>query len=468
MRNLLRRYNANIPISLLAGTLALSTVAGAQEALDDPIPEPIDSGHVRIVLETSADGMTAPNWGRDVPGCTNLQDRLVVSDQIGILWAVNIDTGDKSVLLDVSGQLVSLGIAGPGTFDERGLLGFTFHPDFANNGLLYTYTSEPVAGPADFSTMPAGVDANHQSVINEWRVPAPSCERSAVVDPTSRRELLRIDEPQFNHNGGALAFGPYGMLYVSLGDGGAADDQGVGHVPGGNGQDPGNVLGTILRIDPQGSNAANGQYGVPVDNPFVGDAGAVDEIFAYGFRNPFRFSFDAYTGEMMIADVGQNDIEEVDVGVPGGNYGWPIKEGSFCFHPNGTEPGFVFNCGPGNAPEGLVEPVAVYDHDEGIAVIGGFVYRGSLIPNLMGRYVFGDYFQPYINSGRLFYLGKNDRIFELDLRDRDSLGLVLLGFGQDAFGELYVLANETGTPFGDTGVVLRMANGQGNVPDRFR
>ncbi|MCR8915410.1 PQQ-dependent sugar dehydrogenase [Marinobacter panjinensis] len=468
MRDVLRRYNANFSMSLLAGTLALSTVAGAQEALDDPIPEPIDSGHVRIVLETSADGMTAPNWGSDVPGCTNLQDRLVVSDQDGILWAVNIDTGDRSVLLDVSDRLVSLGVGGPGTFDERGLLGFTFHPDFANNGLLYTYTSEPVAGPADFSTMPVGVDANHQSVINEWRVPAPSCERGAVVDPTSRRELLRIDEPQFNHNGGTLAFGPYGMLYISLGDGGAADDQGVGHVPGGNGQDPGNVLGTILRIDPQGSNAANGQYGVPVDNPFVGDADAVDEIFAYGFRNPFRFSFDAYTGEMMIADVGQNDIEEVDVGVPGGNYGWPIKEGSFCFHPNGTEPGFVFNCGPGNAPAGLVEPVAVYDHDEGIAVIGGFVYRGSLIPNLMGRYVFGDYLQPYIDSGRLFYLGKNDRIFELDLRDRDSLGLVLLGFGQDAFGELYVLANETGTPFGDTGVVLRMVNGQGKAPNRFR
>ncbi|HEX6304700.1 MAG TPA: PQQ-dependent sugar dehydrogenase [Anaerolineales bacterium] len=439
--------------------IAVTPVLADTEPLEDPIPEPIETGQVRIRLETVATEMTAPNWGTAVPGCESLSGRLVVTDQDGILWAVNLATGQKSVLLDVGDRLVALGAFGPGTFDERGLLGVAFHPDFAGNGLLYTYTSEPVDGPADFSTMPMGVAPNHQSVISEWQIPDP-CDASSVVDPESRRELLRIDQPQFNHDAGALVFGPDGELYISLGDGGAADDQGVGHVEGGNGQDPSNILGTILRIDPDGNNSANGQYGIPADNPFVSQPDALDEIFAYGLRNPFRFSFDSRTGEMYIADVGQNDIEEISLGVSGGNFGWRIKEGSFCFDPNGTDPGFVFECGPGDAPEGLIDPIAEYDHDEGIAVVGGFVYRGSEIPPLKGRYVFGDFLQPAIDSGRLFYLQKNDRILEFQLVDQDTLGLRLLGFGQDASGELYVLANATGTPFGDTGVVLRITSGQ--------
>jgi hypothetical protein len=371
-------------------------------------------------------------------------------------------TGQKGIFLDVSDRLVALGIAGPGTFDERGLLGVALHPDFSSNGLLYTYTSEPVAGDADFSTMPADIAANHQSVVLEWQVPDP-CDPDAVVEAASPRELLRIDEPQFNHDAGAVNFGPDGMLYISLGDGGAADDQGDGHVPSGNGQDPGNILGTIIRIDPAGADSSNGQYGIPAGNPFVGVLGFVDEIFAYGFRNPFRFSFDAHTGDMLIADVGQNDIEEIDIGVAGGNYGWRVKEGSFCFDPNNDDPGFVFNCQPGDAPASLIDPVAEYDHDEGIAVIGGFVYRGAQIPPLFGRYVFGDFILPAIASGRLFYLQPNNRSMEFRFADRENLGLTLLGFGQDAFGELYVLANQTGTPFGDTGVVLRLASGRGAV-----
>jgi len=441
----------------LAGTGVAS--AGGQEPLEDPIPEPIEPGprSREIQLETVASGMTAPNWGTEVPGCPGLRGRLVVADQDGVLWAVDLATGEKSVLLDVSDRLVSLGVAGPGSFDERGFLGVAFHPEFADNGLLYTYTSEPVDGDADFSTMPDGVSPNHQSVLGEWRVPEPR-KPSSVVDPASRREILRVDEPQFNHDAGCLAFGPDEKLYVAFGDGGAADDQGVGHAPGGNGQDPSNVLGTILRIDPDGDDGPNGQYGVPSDNPFVGDSDAVDEIFAYGFRNPFRFSFDDRTGELYVADVGQNDVEEVDLVVAGGNYGWRQKEGSFCFDPNGDDPGFVYDCDPGGESDDLIDPIAEYDHDEGIAAVGGFVYRGEQIPPLRGRYVFGDFFQPEIGSGRLFYLGKNDRIRGLSFADRETLGFSLLGFGRDADGELYVLANETGTPFGDTGLVLRIAS----------
>lgn len=461
----MNRKTMRFTFVLVASMLFLvGATAMAAEALEDPIPEPIATGPLRVRFETVTTGMTAPNWGAAVPGCTALKGRLVVTDQDGILWAVNLATGGKSVFLDVSDRLVSLGVAGPGTFDERGLLGVAFHPNFATNGLLYTYTSQPVDGPADFSTMPEDEEANHQSVITEWQVPEP-CDASSVVDPTSDRELLRIDQPQFNHDAGALVFGPDDMLYIALGDGGAADDQGVGHVPGGNGQEPGNILGTILRIDPDGDTAANGQYGIPADNPFVGTEGFLDETFAYGFRNPFRFSFDTRTGAMYIADVGQNDIEEIDIGVAGGNYGWRIKEGSFCFDPNSNDPGFVFTCGPDDAPEGLIDPIAEYDHDEGIAVVGGFVYRGRRIPPLRGRYVFGDFFQPPILSGRLFYLEKNARILEFQLADRDTLGFALLGFGQDANGEVYALANLTGTPFGDTGVVLRIAPADRPAPN---
>ena len=199
-------------------------------------------------------------------------------------------------------------------------------------------------------------------MVTEWLVPQPG-DPAAVIDPTSGRAVLSIAQPQANHNGGALTFGPDDRLYISLGDGGAGDDQGPGHSPQGNGQDPGNPLGAILRIDPDGADSANGQYGVPPENPFFPGGpgpfggpngcldGLCDEIFAFGFRNPFRFSFDAATGDLYAADVGQHFVEEVDLVRRGGNYGWPVKEGSFCFDPNGTGAGFVTDnpdpaCGP--------------------------------------------------------------------------------------------------------------------------
>jgi glucose/arabinose dehydrogenase len=268
------------------------------------------------------------------------------------------------------------------------------------------------------------------------------------------------------------------MLYISLGDGGEADDQGDGHSDQGNGQDPSNVLGTILRIDPLGSNSANGQYDVPDSNPFfpAGDPpfggqggctdGVCDEIFAYGFRNSFRISFDLSTGHLLAGEVGQNDIEEVDIVVAGGNYGWRIKEGSFCFDTNGDGPGFVTDdpeCGPAD----LIDPVAEYDHDEGSAIIGGFVYRGSTMTLLRGRYIFGDYSESFFRpQGRLLFLKeknlgqsnetKKSEIREVRLAGQRGFGLFLLGLGQDASGELYVLGNTTGGPSGATGVVLKI------------
>jgi len=379
--------------------------------------------------------------------------------------------------MDVSHLLVSLGIFGPGSFDERGLLGLAFHPDYANpaNGLIYTYTSEPVSAnhlPADFP-LPEGIAADHQAVITEWEVTNHTVA-SGYVDMTSRRVLLRIDEPQFNHNGGTIAFGPDGLLYISLGDGGGADDKDgqpfigglmVGHGEDGNGQNTHNPLGAILRIDPLGNNPT-GEYSIPSDNPFSGNPSlGIGEIYAYGLRNAFRFSFDTKTGTLYAADVGQNDIEEINIIVNGGNYGWNRKEGSFFFNPNGFYSGFVHNEDPGDLPPDQIDPLLQYDHDEGISVTGGFVYRGRLFKNLKGSYIFGDWSKSFsIPSGRLFHQHHTSSIREFVFSDRESLGLFIHGFGQDHDGEVYVIGNKTGTPFKDansvaTGQVLKMVPG---------
>ncbi len=442
----------SVMVLVIALATLLATVPAAAQPLEDPIEDTIRRGGVHITLDTVADGLVSPVWATSAPG---LDDHLYIVDQTGLLHAQDLTTNERTIVLDVSDLLVPLGIGGPGTFDERGFLGVAFSPDFASNGLLYTYTSQPTDGDADFSTMTAGTAPNHQAVITEWRSPDPA-DATAPIAPGSARELLRIDQPQFNHNGGALEFDLSGNLLIALGDGGGADDEGVGHVAGGNGQDPSNPLGAILRIDPRGDDGANGQYGIPAGNPFVSDAGALDEIFAYGFRNPFRISVDRATGTIFAADVGQNDIEEIDVVTAGGNFGWRVKEGSFLFDPNGGSPGFVTARSPGQ-PAGLIDPIAEYDHDEGIAVVGGFVYRGDAIPQLRGRYVFGDFTVDFQSrEGRLFYIAPNGRIAAFRLEGRDGLGAVVLGFGQDADGEVYVLTNETLVPFGDTGAVHRI------------
>jgi glucose/arabinose dehydrogenase len=300
-------------------------------------------------------------------------------------------------------------------------------------------------------------------VISEWRVKRPGAQ-TLTFDPTSRRELLRIDEPQFNHNGGSLAFGPDENLYISVGDGGEADDLARGHAAGGNGQSlaPGNVLGKVLRIDPRGHNSRNGRYGIPAGNPRTGGE---REIFAYGFRNPFRMSFDSRSGALYVGDVGQNDVEEVDVVTAGRNYGWPVKEGTFLFANRDTcDPahgkGCAYQDSPGS-PAGLTDPLAQYDHvdtpdlatETRVAVIGGYVYRGSRIDRLQGRYVFGDYSGEIGTpvAGHLFTLDNQNKVVEVKVPSRigpdgrSALGIAVLGFGQDAEGELYVLANRSGT-----------------------
>jgi glucose/arabinose dehydrogenase len=463
---------------------------------------PINASGTKIQLELVTSGLVAPNKGTVAPGLPN---HLFVVDQPGQVWAVNLTTGVKTPFLDVSARLVTLGVLGPNTFDERGLLGLAFHPNFQQNGLLYTYTSEPNAGPPTFpTTLPAGSAADHQNVVAEWQAVNPA-NPAMGVQAMSRRELLRVDWPQFNHDGGDLAFGPDGFLYISMGDGGGADDadgqlfisvpeQGdrpiVGHQGNGNAQKLNTPLGKILRIDVNGNNSANGQYGIPADNPFIATPGAVvDEIFAFGFRNPFRMSFDTATGDLYVGDVGQNDIEEVDLVVKGGNYGWNAKEGTLFFHINGNEEGFASDVDDnGRTSPDMIDPIAQYDtHGEGHSVIGGFVYHGSRIPQLKDHYVFAEFARVFNfpggphNSGRLFYLarkhqkdgklanikefnGFGDAIAAIGLDEGPGVcegqfppTLAVLGIGQDAHGEVYVTGNISGVPFGTGGVVLRLA-----------
>lgn len=431
------------------------------EKLQDPIVGGIAGGQT-IELEDVASGFVVPNYATPAPG---LNGYLFVVDQVGVIWQIDLSDGSKVEFLDVSAQLVALGVFGPGSFDERGLLGLAFHPQYATNGRLYTYQSEPVNGAADFSTMPNGIAADHQTVIAEWQVANPTSPLS-VVNAASKRVILRIDQPQFNHDGGMLAFGPDNMLYISLGDGGGADDVDgqvsfgspmVGHGQS-NGLDATNPLGAILRIDPLGNSSGNGQYSVPGSNPFTaGGDNRLDEIFAYGLRNVFRFSFDSQTGDLYAGDVGQNDIEEVNIITSGGNYGWNAKEGSFFFYPNGQNRGYVSNTPSPTATAGMIDPTLQYDHDEGLSVMGGYVYRGSDLQNLVGSYVFGDWSTDFgTPRGRLFYSDDMQTIREFKIRGQADLGLFLNGFGQDQNGELYIVGNTTGTPTDTTGVLRKI------------
>ncbi len=423
------------------------TVAGQGTRIVDPIPEKIQKGNITIELQLIVSGLVAP-LGLAAPDDSS--GRLFIYDQVGLICVISNATKLEVPLLDVRSRLVPLM---PG-YDERGLLGVATHPNFAERPLIYTYTSEPNGPEADFPipTVPP-VTNNCQGVIAEWRI---SASNPNQVDPTSRREILRIDKPQFNHNGGSIRFGPDGFLYLAFGDGGEADDQGDGHSPGGNGQDTSKILGKVVRIDVDARTSPNGQYGIPENNPFVGEAGVVQEIWAYGFRNPYSFSFDRQTGSLFLGDVGQNDVEEIDVVVKGGNYGWSIKEGSFYFDPNGTNAGFVTTMPVRDVPPDLIDPIAEYDHDEGIAVIGGFSYRGSAIASLSGKYVTGDLGSFQAPTGRLFFLDGHE-LKELQIGGENrSLGLWLKGFGEDQNGELYVFGSTNLGPSGTGGAMLKI------------
>ncbi len=440
-------YRCSVHTSTMRGDFM---IVGAP--LANPIPGHIPAGE-SISLQTVATGMSSPIGAVWPDDGTN---RMFVYDQVGQIWIVDNGTRLATPFLDVAGRMVAVGqIPGFGGYDERGLIGLAFHPDFAHHPQIYTYTSEPVAGVADFTVpVTTGYAMNCQSVIAEWTVNAANAN---LIDPASRHELLRFDKPYFNHNGGTLRFGPDGDLYIATGDGGNADDQGEGHGTG-NGQNLNSILGKLLRInvDGVGNASANGKYNIPTDNPFVA-GGGLAEIFAYGLRNPYAYSFDSDTGDLYLGDVGQNNIEEVDKVVKGGNYGWNVKEGSFFFNPNGALDGFATDqpvVDP--VPPNLIDPIANYDHDEGIAVIAGHVYHGADIPALAGRFIFGDLGKTFAQpSGRLFYLDASNVIRELQI-PAPGMNLFVKGFGQDPQGNIYVCGSGDIGAIGTAGVVLKI------------
>ncbi|MBI2847076.1 MAG: PQQ-dependent sugar dehydrogenase [Chloroflexi bacterium] len=402
-----------------------------------------------VNLKLVADGFVSPVGLIPPPDSTG---RLFVVDQSGIIWILTPE-GNRlpEPFLDLRSRMVSLNP----NFDERGLLGLAFHHSFNTNSRFFVYYSAPLRanGPQGW---------NHTSHISEFKV-MPS--NPSKADPASERIILQVDEPQSNHNAGQITFGPDGFLYISLGDGGAGNDAGLGHPPIGNGQDITTLLGSILRIDVDGGDP----YDIPMDNPFVGKDGR-DEVFAFGFRNPFRMSFDmGGQHELFAGDVGQQLREEVDIVTRGGNYGWNIKEGTLCFDP--ANPGQPRqSCASVDARgQPLIDPIIEYANTsaggEGTAIIGGFVYRGWALPALNGAYIFGDFSASSQKAdGRLFITKRPAApgvwtVKELKVASTANgrLNARLRAFGQDASGEIYVLVADAQGPQGATGKVYKIA-----------
>ena len=462
--------------NILKLSILVALVPAAAEAqtgpLRDPLPDPIAQSPIQVALKPIVTGLQAPI---DLTVVAGKDDRKFIVDETGLVLLFKDEEVKLAPFLDITGVIAQLNPAFGGaphglnpSYDERGLLGLAFHPGFSDKKspgfrTLYTLHDVPIGRKADFPqpvTPPVAVP-NCQEVIAEWKVDHEDLDQVAV---DSYREVLRFDRPEFNHNGGTIAFGPDGLLYAAFGDGGNANDVGTGHNPvTGNAQDLSTILGKMIRIDPLdprfttnrgGAISDNGQYRIPRDNPFFTRFGAVREIYAYGFRNPFRFRFDADNGQLVLADVGQNNIEEVDIITSGGNYGWNTQEGTFLFMPTGANAGTVFT-NPDPKP-GLIDPVVEYDHFEAsanavtrIAIVGGHVYRGTRIPDLVGKYVCADLngflFEANLKTGQL--------------RQLLNVGMFIKGIGQDANNELYVTTSTIegpGTAGTANGAVLKV------------
>jgi glucose/arabinose dehydrogenase len=469
-----RRSTMNTATLILTSAVVLASASAVGQV--NVLPD-IPTGTIAVYLDPIATGLAAPLYGISPPGDST---RMFVLEQKGqVLVFLN------GVLLPTPALNIQARVSPPMTItnanDERGLLGLAFHPGFSTPAspgyrTLYTYNSEPLGTGVTYPA-PNGATQGFKNVVNEWKMTTDP----NVIDPLSWREVISFGKNANNHNGGTIAFGPDGYMYLGLGDGGNANDVGASHIePGGNGQNLATPQGKMLRFDPLlpaltpaslDPVSTNGQYRVPLTNPFQAP-GQVPETFAYGFRNPYRFAFDTLTGDLIMADVGQNTIEEINRVTIGGNYGWAQKEGDFLFNrvtgPGGNA-GTVGARSPG-VPAGLIDPIVgtlgtlEYDHGDGISITGGFVYRGTAIPELYGKYVFGDLalrVAPPRVDGRLFYADLTTGIINVFLLPQFPVvsaagvlpnGLTVHGFGEDAAGELYAMT--TNTPSSGTGGII--------------
>ncbi|MDH4299104.1 MAG: PQQ-dependent sugar dehydrogenase [Dehalococcoidia bacterium] len=374
-------------VLLVIGVVALASLV----ACNSGSPIPTDNFQAeRVFSDLSFQEMT----NLVQPGDTD--DLIFITEQRGVIYAFSANNSQQAdIFLDITDRVNRGG-------DEEGLLGLAFDPDYQGNGYFYVYYS--AADP-------------RRSVLSRFSLDE---ENTNIADPQSEVVIMEVAQPYSNHNGGQLAFGPDGYIYIGLGDGGSGGD------PLGNGQNLSTLLGSILRIDVSGLSAP-GDYEIPADNPFVGIEGARPEIWAYGLRNPWRFSFDSETGLLWAGDVGQNLWEEIDIISKGANYGWNIMEGFHCYSPS-------TDCNQ----SGLTLPVVEYGRSQGCSVTGGYVYRGAQIASLQGHYIYGDYC-----SGNIWALAYDgSAVTENKLLVDSSLSIT--SFGVDVTGNLYILDRQGG------------------------
>jgi len=399
---------------------------------------------VPVRLEPFVTGVNAPLAMVQPAG----DDRLFVIEQWGKVRIVRDGKLEPEPFLDVRNLIVPL----HPNFDERGLLGIAFHPDFKNNGRFFVAYSAYLDDQGDLGKQ---FWWDHSNVVAEYRVDKDDPDKA---DPRSARVIHSMDWPQFNHNGHWIGFGPDGKLYISAGDGGYANDWGIGHnVTEGNGQDMTVEHGKILRIDVDSGHP----YGIPSDNPYVNDMNAADEIWASGLRNPWRCSFDMADGRLFCADVQQNSFEEVDIITKGANYGWRRMEATHCFdyqkpdnHPS--------SCDKAN----LTLPILEYqnctaqpDGCKGISVTGGYVYRGAHAP-WKGKYIFGDWSKTFgAMNGQIFIGTESGGKWSMEhtkvVNMEGNLPYVL-AFAQDSAGEVYALTSVTTGPVGALDTIYRI------------
>lgn len=356
----------------------------------------------------SPTGMADPNDG---------SGRIFVLEQQGLVRILDHGKLLAEPFMDLRSKMVKVSEG----YDERGLLGIALHPQFKTNHKFYVFYSAPASNEG----------SNCKSVIAEYKV---SAQNANKADMSAGKELIEYNKPEMNHDGGQLAFGPDGYLYIGVGDGGGAGDV---HGKSGNGQDLSTYLAKILRIDVNHGKP----YAIPADNPFKENKNDKPEIYAYGLRNPWRFSFDTKTGRLFCGDVGQDKFEEVDIITKGGNYGWRKMEATHCFNPE-------VNC----KEAGMILPIDEYKHPMGISITGGYVYHGKSIPALDGKYIFADW------SGPLFYLTEtNGKWSRADLAINDKPAKIrITSLGQDHQGEVYFLTSTGASPFDKTGSVYKL------------
>lgn len=392
---------------LLFISTAQPLIAAESDVIQEPLPVKATRAFENLIFERPI-VITHANDG---------SNRVFVAEQDGIVKVFPNDpeVEEADVFLDIDERCRYRD-----NQNEEGLLGFAFHPEFQTNGQVFVY----------YTTS----SEDHTSFVSKFTL---SKDDKNVVDPDSEEVLMKIEQPFWNHNGGTIAFGPDGFLYIGLGDGGSAND------PNGNGQNLTTVLGSIMRIDV--NNTSEGlKYAIPEDNPFINKTikarrgkklKARPEIYAYGLRNVWRMSFDRETGTLWAADVGQNLWEEVNIIAKGGNYGWNIREATHWFRPDGRD----------TSMENLIDPVWEYHHDIGKSITGGSVYRGSKVPALVGKYVYGDYVTGLIWA--LEHDGArtvaNYSLTGITSPDGENVKLPIMTFGEDQGGEIYF-----GTTFG--------------------